>query len=105
MSARRVTDTALFLALHLLGPRFTTRELKAALAQVGVAAFTQARHWLLYHKAHQPALIRVRERVRPIGKAGRPSIVYEVTESGRKRMAAWQRGIVSTGGWSDAAEK
>lgn len=84
MTARRVTDAKLLAALRLLGPRFTTRELTLALAQVGITAFTQARYWLRHHAAGQPALIRVRERVKPIGKAGRPMIVYQVTEYGKK---------------------
>lgn len=87
MSHRRITDAMLFSALRRLGPRFTTRELKAALAHRGITAFTQARHWLLYHKAHQPALMRVHERVRPIGKAGRPMIVYGLTPEGTRRLA------------------
>jgi hypothetical protein len=84
MSERRVTDTVLLEALALLGHRFTTRDLKAALAHVGVSAFTQARFWLLHHAPNRPALIRARERVKT-GFRGRPIIVYEVTESWRQK--------------------
>lgn len=84
MSGRRVTDAKLLSALRLLGPRFTARELQAALAQVGIRAFTQARHWLLHYGPGKPALIRAVTREKRSGERGRPHIVYEVTESGQK---------------------
>lgn len=87
MTIRHVTDAKLLAALQLLGLRFTTAELDRALAKVGLVSGTQARYWLRQHRAGHPALIRVAERVKQVGTPGRPSIVYEVTEYGKARMA------------------
>jgi hypothetical protein len=87
MTARRVTDALLLEALALLPSRFTVNALQIVLGHVGITAFTQARYWLLYHAPHHPALIRIATRVKPVGPGGgRPSILYEVTEYGKRRL-------------------